>query len=71
MFLRFPWAKAYYNMLIERGKPHNTAIRALAFKWGRILSRCWQDSKPYDEAKYINTLVEKKSPIIAHLAAKQ
>ncbi len=64
------WAKAYYQMQVERGKHHNTAVRALAYKWGRILFRCWQENTLYDEAKYITQLAEKKSPIIGYLAAK-
>jgi transposase len=33
------WAKAYYRMLRGRGLRHNAAVRALAFKWLRILLR--------------------------------
>ena len=29
------------------------ALRALAFKWIRILYRCWVDRVPYDEARYL------------------
>jgi hypothetical protein len=31
-------------------------VRALAFKWIRILYRCWQTRTPYDEATYLNAL---------------
>jgi hypothetical protein len=31
-------------------------VRALAFKWLRILYRCWIDRKPYDETKYLFAL---------------
>ena len=34
------WAKAYYQQQMEKGKPHNTAIRSLAFKWIRIAFKC-------------------------------
>jgi len=44
------------------------AIRALALKWIRILWRCWQDRKPYDEAKYLMALKAKGSPLVAELA---
>ena len=44
------------------------AIRALAFKWIRILFRCWQDRVPYDEAKYLMALKKKGSPLVKHLA---
>lgn len=36
------WAKAYYDQQKSRGKGHNAAIRALAFKWVRIIHRCWR-----------------------------
>jgi hypothetical protein len=39
-----------------RGNDHHAALRALAYKWIRILFRCWKDRKPYDEQKYIQSL---------------
>ena len=50
------WAKAYYNAQIKRGKDHQAAVRALAFKWVRILFRCWQTRTPYDERAYLAAL---------------
>ena len=58
------WAKTYYQELRDRGKAHNAAVRALAFKWLRIVFRCWQDRKPYDEAKYLLSLRERQSPLL-------
>jgi transposase len=46
------WAREYYEQQRAKGKRRNTAIRSLAFKWIRILFRCWKDRKPYDEATY-------------------
>jgi hypothetical protein len=46
------WAKAYYEQQRAKGKPRNTVVRALAFKWIRILFRCWKDLKPYSEEVY-------------------
>ena len=67
--LRFSfWAKAFYEQQREKGKSHQTAIRALAFKWIRIIYRCWVDRKPYDEAKYLIALKAKGSPLVAALA---
>jgi hypothetical protein len=43
------WAKAYYEQQRAKGKPRNTVVRALAFKWIRILFRCWKNRKPYSE----------------------
>ena len=57
-----PWAKVYYERMIKKGKPHAAIIRALAFKWIRVLWKCWQDRKPYDEAHYLKQLIQRKSP---------
>jgi hypothetical protein len=35
------WAKACYQQQRAKGKLRNTVIRALAFKWIRMLFRCW------------------------------
>src|SRR6266540_1583444 len=45
------WAKAFYERQRAKGSSHNAAIRALAFKWIRILWRCWADRQPYDETR--------------------
>jgi hypothetical protein len=36
------WAGAYYRQQKAKGCSHQAAVRALAFKWIRILYRCWQ-----------------------------
>jgi transposase len=46
------WAKDYYTQQRSKGKSHHSAVRALAFKWIRILFRCWQDRKPYNAELY-------------------
>jgi transposase len=58
------WARAYYQQQEARGKPHNTIIRSLAFKWIRIIFRCWKDHKPYDESKYLEALRRRNSPLL-------
>jgi len=58
------WAKAYYEQQIGKGKSHNVVIRALAFKWIRIVFRCWKDRKPYDESTYLNALKKRGSPLL-------
>jgi transposase len=58
------WAKAYYEQQISNGKPHNTVIRALAFKWIRIAFRCWKTNTPYDESQYLEALKKKNSPLL-------
>jgi transposase len=62
------WARAYYVMMKERTGSHHAAVRALAFKWIRILYRCWKDRTPYDESQYMNSLQERKSPILKYLS---
>ena len=34
------WAQVYYQQQRDKGKAHQAAVRALAFKWIRILYRC-------------------------------
>lgn len=62
------WARAFYHTLRQRGKTHHAALRALAFKWIRILWRCWQDRTLYDDARYVRALHHRSSPLAAHLA---
>jgi transposase len=50
------WAHAYYHQQCRAGKAHHAVLRALAFKWIRILWRCWHDQKPYDEPRYLAAL---------------
>ena len=62
------WARTYYARQRQRGKSHHTAVRALAFKWIRILWRCWQDRTPYDDARYVRALTDRHSPLSAPLS---
>ena len=62
------WARAYYDQQRGRGNDHHAALRALAYKWMRILFRCWQDRKPYDEATYIDALRRRGSPLAKDFA---
>ncbi|MQA92533.1 MAG: transposase, partial [Gemmatimonas sp.] len=63
------WAQAYYEQQRERGHDHHQAVRSLAFKWIRVLWRCWHDRTPYDEARYIEALIRRGSPLAARLQA--
>jgi len=63
------WAAAYYRQQRDRGGSHQAALRALAFKWIRILYRCWQDRTPYDESPYLNALKRCGSPLLSSMAA--
>lgn len=49
------WARDFYQQQRDNNKSHHAAIRSLAFKWQRILYRCWKDGKPYDEARYVGS----------------
>ena len=57
------WARAYYEQQRKRGVDHHTAVRALAYKWIRILYRCWKESSPYDEQVYLKSLKRHRSPL--------
>jgi len=50
-------------------------VRSLAFKWIRIIWKCWQTNTPYDEAIYLACLKKRNSPLIrlieAHTAAAE
>jgi len=45
-----------------KGKGRHVILRALAFKWIRVLWKCWQTRTPYDEAAYLRQLAHRKSP---------
>jgi transposase len=62
------WAGEFYQMQRQKGKTHQGAIRALAFKWIRIIFRCWQERQPYDEVRYLMALKQKGSPLVQNLA---
>jgi hypothetical protein len=57
------WARAYYEQQRDRGSDHHAAVRALAFKWIRILFRCWKDRVAYDESKYLAALAKRGSSL--------
>lgn len=63
------WAGLYYYQQRAKGGSHQAAVRALAFKWIRILYRCWVTRTPYDEAKYLKALQERGSPLLKIAAA--
>jgi transposase len=65
------WAKAFYQLQLSRGSSPHQAKRALAYKWQRILFRCWQDRQPYQEDIYLATLRRRHSPLIPLIDAAQ
>jgi transposase len=59
------WAKAYYNhQRNDQKKEHHVAVRSLAFKWIRIIFRCWKNGEPYDEEKYMQSLRRRGSLLV-------
>jgi transposase len=63
-----PWARAYYDQQKKKGKRHWATVRALAFKWIRILWKCWFTRTPYDEKHYLKALAKRQSPLLAAIA---
>jgi Transposase IS116/IS110/IS902 family len=63
------WERAYYQRQRELGKEHHAAVRALAFKWIRILFRCWQDRVAYDESRYLTALAKRGSHLTSAFVA--
>ena len=58
------WAGLYYYQQRAKGCSHQAAVRALAFKWIRILYRCWKTRTPYNEARYLKALQERGSALL-------
>jgi transposase len=64
------WAQVYYQQQRDKGKAHQAAVRAFAFKWIRILFRCWQAHTPYEESVYLQALKRRSAPLL-HTLAKE
>lgn len=56
------WAKVYYQRMLAKGHKPHCILRALAFKWIRVLWKCWQTHTPYVESRYLKQLLHRKSP---------
>ena len=65
------WARAYWKQQKAKKVGHWAIMRSLAYKWIRILHRCWIDRVPYDEQKYVAALKRAGSPLVelVHKAA--
>jgi transposase len=61
------WSGAFYRMKRSLGMSHHAAVRALAYKWIRIIFRMWQTRTPYSEAMYMEQLQSRNSPLLAYL----
>jgi len=62
------WARACYEQQIAKGKNRQAAVRALAYKWIRIIWKCWQTRTPYNEVRYLEDLRKKGSPLLSYAA---
>jgi transposase len=62
------WAGEYYHQQREKGSTHQAAVRSLAYKWIRILYRCWQTNTPYNETVYLKAL-ERRGSLLLKTAA--
>ncbi len=58
------WAGTYYRQQRDKGSTYQAAVRSLAFKWIRILYRCWQTGLAYDESRYLKALERRGSPLL-------
>ena len=58
------WAAAYYLQQRTKGSHHHTAVRALAFKWQRIIWKCWQTRTAYQEQIYEAALRKNGSRLV-------
>lgn len=56
------WARAHYDAQRARGKQHQAAVRSVAFKWIRILFRCWKERTLYDDNRYAARLQRPFAP---------
>jgi len=61
------WAAAHYWQQREKGAGHHAAVRSLAFKWQRVIWKCWQTRTPYNEARYEAALRKNNSPLVGLL----
>jgi transposase len=68
--LQSVWARAFYDQLRQRGKGHHAAVRSLAYRWIRIIFRCWQMRVPYCEETYCRALQRRQSPLARVLSAQ-
>ena len=58
------WAGLYYQQQRSKGNTHQSSVRSLAFKWIRVLYRCWKAKEPYNESKYLKALRDRNSPLL-------
>jgi transposase len=62
-----PWSQAFYDMKRADGMKHHAALRALAFKWIRIIFHLWKTRTTYCESTYLLKLKQTNSPLLKFL----
>lgn len=60
--------RAFYNQQPAKDSSHQATLRPLAFKWIRIVFRCWQDRTRYDETTYLNALKRRGSSLLTFIS---
>jgi len=68
--LQSAWAQEFFKQHVAKGWSKFRIYRALAFKWIRILWRCWKDNTEYDETKYLRNLQKRGVNAYASLYSK-
>jgi hypothetical protein len=66
-YLTLPGPRPFTKASVLANKGHHTALRALAYKWIRILYACWRSRTPYNESLYLQSLKNRLAPIAATL----
>jgi transposase len=61
------WSKAWYESKRAAGMKHQAAVRALAYKWIRIIFQMWRKRETYSEERYIQALTKAHSPVVAKI----
>lgn len=65
--MKSTWARACYDHMKAKGMRHYCALRTLAYKWIRVIFRCWKERIPYNEDRYIAALRKAGSPIVERI----
>lgn len=63
------WAHAFYESKKADGMGHHAALRALAYKWIRIIFRCWKDHVQYNDQKHMESLKRKQPAWMSFMTA--
>lgn len=57
------WSKIFYEHKRLQGFKHQAAVRALAFKWIRIIFQLWKTRTTYNDQQYLKQLQKRNSPL--------